>query len=977
MSLLPPNSLQTKEMLDAFLSTSFNRFLQTKAIGDTIDPEHAKSLASALLAYVTSTENLNVAFQREIPDPETVPTNSDTSADDPLPAPSTKNTTPALTAFSSVGKVLSSRTTITHLKGARIIPYLDETSTALSVLNSPEAASYITNHNKDLDIENETILHMDNVVQKYSLAEDEMITNALGLLSGMKMEGAIPFKDFKTTLSTTRYLKGFYNSNKGDIYTLANFTIRGDHSQVAARVSNYYYYSQNLAFGNPKEQSIVDQQFLEIPNQHSAVLCQVYNFPSPLTNREAICNLCWKRISEKSIVVTYHPMTSHEKVEVKDGDSVIRASFHGAYLITQLDDGTTEVTWGVHLNFGGHLPKPLVHSFIIPNLNRVLSSFQAYFASYLTLSKCTVEDGKLLGEILVNQITAARKRGGWKKRAELGEVGVDEFLYISVAMRELLPLYPWFRSLLHEISLNHVKVVPTVTTALADMKDNDAINLAKGLSTIILANTEAGSAVDHWIAQNDALVDFKKEHPWMRPFFVQLAQYNLSTSNLGLRLRVFGGAVLSVIDLVTDIYMTVQFFNTDSQQGYGKINAVLIGLTIFIQILVAYAQNSKKLTHFLPDTACILTGFKPALDAYRVGSGVEKEEYQFLTPLAEMTVCKCTEFVFEAVPSSVVQIFALLLAKEKKLDALISIPVSAATIAFSSSMISYDFDTSPDKRHKNPAFYGYVPDKAISRAVCFFSLMAFTYAHVLLLTFSCALLAIMNPLYLIYFLSIDMALFFIFKIATRDFFYFVNLRGFVRFIVSLLMRFCAKIMANFTLMIQFLFSALLSVVASVIAVYAYSTHYNPDDDSEKLDDTTLKITLASLYSVWLISAIFFIFSIKREYLQTFYSLDTTNEYDRKFWSRLRKDQDAEKAGVLRDHPNCYAGWGDELLKPWTLQNWDRWEEERPAWFTDAWVECVPNEFIPFDWRVKYKKTKGRVECQKTMFKRAASFKKHH
>ncbi|GMI13689.1 hypothetical protein TrLO_g3306 [Triparma laevis f. longispina] len=663
MSLLPPNSLQTKEMLDAFLSTSFNRFLQTKAIGDTIDPEHAKSLASALLAYVTSTENLNVAFQREIPDPETVPTNSDTSADDPLPAPSTKNTTPALTAFSSVGKVLSSRTTITHLKGARIIPYLDETSTALSVLNSPEAASYITNHNKDLDIENETILHMDNVVQKYSLAEDEMITNALGLLSGMKMEGAIPFKDFKTTLSTTRYLKGFYNSNKGDIYTLANFTIRGDHSQVAARVSNYYYYSQNLAFGNPKEQSIDDQQFLEIPNQHSAVL--------------------------------------------------------------------------------------------------------------------------------------------------------------------------W-------------------------------------------------SAVDHWIAQNDALVDFKKEHPWMRPFFVQLAQYNLSTSNLGLRLRVFGGAVLSVIDLVTDIYMTVQFFNTDSQQSYGKINAVLIGLTIFIQILVAYAQNSKKLTHFLPDTACILTGFKPALDAYRVGSGVEKEEYQFLTPLAEMTVCKCTEFVFEAVPSSVVQIFALLLAKEKKLDALISILVSAATIAFSSSMISYDFDTSPDKRHKNPAFYGYVPDKAISRAVCFFSLMAFTYAHVLLLTFSCALLAIMNPLYLIYFLSIDMALFFIFKIATRDFFYFVNLRGFVRFIVSLLMRFCAKIMANFTLMIQ-----------------------------------------------------------------------------------------------LR-HP-CEVGgrWGDELLKPWTLQNWDRWEEERPAWFTDAWVECVPNEFIPFDWRVKYKKTKGRVECQKTMFKRAASFKKHH
>ncbi|GMH57077.1 hypothetical protein TrLO_g11426 [Triparma laevis f. longispina] len=144
-------------------------------------------------------------------------------------------------------------------------------------------------------------------------------------------------------------------------------------------------------------------------------------------------------------------------------------------------------------------------------------------------------------------------------------------------------------------------------------------NLAKGLSTVILSNTEASSAVDHWITQNTALEEFEKEYAWMRPFFVEVAQYNLNTSNFGLRLRVGGGALLSTIDLITDMYMTTQFFNTEGEEGYGRVNAWLIGVTLLLQILVAFAQNSKKLSLFVQETIAILIGFKPALDAYKVG----------------------------------------------------------------------------------------------------------------------------------------------------------------------------------------------------------------------------------------------------------------------------------------------------------------------------------------------------------------------
>lgn len=63
--------------------------------------------------------------------------------------------------------------------------------------------------------------------------------------------------------------------------------------------------------------------------------------------------------------------------------------------------------------------------------------------------------------------------------------------------------------------------------------------------------------------------------------------------------------------------------------------------------------------------------------------------------------------------------------------------------------------------------------------------------------------------------------------------------------------------------------------------------------------------------------------------------------------------------LQRGHPDVFKNWGPELLKSWSFKNWDRWEEEKPEWFSDAWIESCPNEYIPYEWRVKYKKTKGR------------------
>ena len=180
------------------------------------------------------------------------------------------------------------------MKSGKVAPVMSQTSTALSIFSSPEANQHIKNLNKDIDFENEKVLQMDNVVQRYTDEEDAMITSGLGLIAGIEMKGAIAFRDFKTTFSATKYFKGYYNSKEGDIYSLISFTVRGNVSRAAARLANYWHQCMNPAFGVTKNTSLDNEVYLEVPNSHSAIFCQAYKFPAPMSDRESIMNIVWK-----------------------------------------------------------------------------------------------------------------------------------------------------------------------------------------------------------------------------------------------------------------------------------------------------------------------------------------------------------------------------------------------------------------------------------------------------------------------------------------------------------------------------------------------------------------------------------------------------------------------------------------------------------------------------------------------------------
>ena len=70
--------------------------------------------------------------------------------------------------------------------------------------------------------------------------------------------------------------------------------------------------------------------------------------------------------------------------------------------------------------------------------------------------------------------------------------------------------------------------------------------------------------------------------------------------------------------------------------------------------------------------------------------------------------------------------------------------------------------------------------------MCFLSMMSLSFAHVMLQTFSCALLAVTNKTWLLYYVSGNVGLYFLYKIVRRDFYYYLNMSGVLRLVVSVL-----------------------------------------------------------------------------------------------------------------------------------------------------------------------------------------------
>jgi hypothetical protein len=163
--------------------------------------------------------------------------------------------------------------------------------------------------------------------------------------------------------------------------------------------------------------------------------------------------------------------------------------------------------------------------------------------------------------------------------------------------------------------------------------------------------------------------------------------------------------------------------------------------------------------------------------------------------------------VFEAIPGCVMQLYVAIGTLQGgghvSNRAILSLVVSALSTGFSSSTITYDFDTNVQGRQDTPEFYGFIPDG--TRGTVVFGCMILNGALLLLArSASAALLMRADASYFLYYTLGDCAFFFLQKAARGDARFFMNVEGWAGTVLCDFMNpLCFKLIVDYTGLVQF------------------------------------------------------------------------------------------------------------------------------------------------------------------------------
>jgi hypothetical protein len=226
--------------------------------------------------------------------------------------------------------------------------------------------------------------------------------------------------------------------------------------------------------------------------------------------------------------------------------------------------------------------------------------------------------GKLLGEQLLVALSF-RKKGTTK------EVAVRLYIGKNNVLRHAAEKYAFFTPMLGAVIKNKLCKLRKVEGKAIELQEKDGREIGESLARSLAINTQPVTAVDAFILNFSALKELDEEYEWFRPMLETISYRLLEEVPWGLKARVTVGAITSMADLLTDVYVTYMFWS-EEKYGYFKASLASLAVSIGLQILIVWMQNKKLgMKRVLKEWFPILIGFKPAVDAYRVATGAKQE----------------------------------------------------------------------------------------------------------------------------------------------------------------------------------------------------------------------------------------------------------------------------------------------------------------------------------------------------------------
>ena len=240
-------------------------------------------------------------------------------------------------------------------------------------------------------------------------------------------------------------------------------------------------------------------------------------------------------------------------------------------ILKRVGPAETRVHFCTNLDLGVHVSKTTINNDLGRRIN-LCKAASNYFLNRLgaeSMHEINEKDGITLGDFLYE--------GGADK--------TDETIKNCVILNSLQAEFSWFETMMAEVLRNRLQPGSSqIETKAECLSSSEARKIGRSLAISLATNITAAGGVDEWILQYRALQDVDKQFCWFRPMMSSIALKLVGDVGWGLKSRVLFGAVLSTLDLVTDVFIAYTYSKDKKMDMFFKCSIAMLGSSMFFMV---------------------------------------------------------------------------------------------------------------------------------------------------------------------------------------------------------------------------------------------------------------------------------------------------------------------------------------------------------------------------------------------------------
>ena len=383
----------------------------------------------------------------------------------------------------------------------------------------------------------------------YSKTENELLSGGEELLNTFNGFTA-GTKSLRRHVSPLTTAKIAYKSGDKHAWGWATTTVRAAPEEILA----FIWSLENRVMIN---KDTLAKTADEEPNDHNML---VYHRSGSgfhddiIADRDFLSRCVWKKLNSSTFLfATAAEVSAKRPVMAR----CVRGTYPSAMIIKRKSDSETVLEYVIHPDAGGNLPTFFFNKQIGSNLSW-LTTIQGYFQMLRTMEEYDADDGRALGARLM----FSHKGGGvWED--------VQDVVESHKGLKSLSAEHEWLVPFLEEVVKGRLTLAWSVGTTLDCLSTAEAMKIGRSLMPALKARKTPEAGLYQWKKQNRSMVELFERYAWVESMMLAISKRVMKTAPWGLRWRVSVGAGLSMLDIVTDIFVIVNYLEEEKTSGYG------------------------------------------------------------------------------------------------------------------------------------------------------------------------------------------------------------------------------------------------------------------------------------------------------------------------------------------------------------------------------------------------------------------------